>query len=256
MINNFGCAHLFVGPAVGLEAGCIVKTLKEKSWTKNSLKKITPDNTIAGRLNNFCEYVRFNKSGSLLGSLIQSTIVETLPLICAIFEEAGKQIVVDHSLQKSLSQATGSIIKIIEWTLVKTGPLHFLALIIVDIIKLISVKSARKANLSPYHKDDPSGHAISVCWNLMTRYHTLKLIQAAGLRSYTYIAYTAFMSIAEGVWLYKTTVDYHSARDMIKGSVFGAISVIVSCNFVSLTQLAFSKLRLAIASPRSIKGVV
>lgn len=205
------CLVPFVGPSIGLSAGCLVNGAYHRSIIKKgTIHSLGPFE----RISTFCESLRFKANGPL-DALKMLALSEFLPLAVAMIEEVGKQWVASVSFKQSLLRGGVFIVKTISLSWKHTIPLLYLAIIAIAIVK-------RKFRGSSC---DPSGHAITVCWNTMIRYNTLVAIKSLGGYSFTYLAFTGLMSCAEGIWMYDTTVNFHSIVDMVSGVAISALSI-------------------------------
>lgn len=198
----------FIGPSIGLGVGCFVNGTHHRSIIKKSNIK---DLGSFKRISLFCESMRF-KSNSLQGLLKKLILVEALPIILTTIEVVGKQLVAAASLKESLLQGGIFFAKVLSFSCI-----HSIALMCLGIAVIATLKSF----IASRSVCDPSGHAITVCWNTMLRYSTFIAMNALGCYSFTYLAFTGLMSLAEGVWVYDTTVNFHSIADMAVGTALG-----------------------------------
>lgn len=228
---------VFIGPSIGLGIGCLVNGIHHRNIFKTSKIK---DLGRFRQISLMCESLRFKSSswGKLVKKLL---LVEILPLIFATIEFVGKQLLASTSFRESLLQGGIFLAKIASFSCIHTLSLMCLGFLVIATVKEI-IKSRSKC--------DPSGHAITVCWNTMLRYSTFNAMNSLGSYSFTYLAFTGIMSLAEGVWIYDTTVNFHSIADMVVGTSLGVLTVAFDAAFglpgtLVITACAFVALKVS-----------
>lgn len=222
-------------PLLGVPCGVVIGCLKNQ-WNTGSIyskPKWSQSPKIVRVISITCEILRFN-ARSLEGLAAKLLVVEMLPLCLVVIENVGQLILTSQLPLKEAAWLAGK--RFVQLT--GRSSIYIIPLMAINYIFLFTIKAKFTRN-----GIDPSGHAITACVNTFIRFQILNVINQAGLFSPTYLLFATAMGLAEGVWVYETTINYHSTADMVAGCALAALSLgtyassIYACSNISLNHI-------------------
>lgn len=203
----------YLGPVLGVGLGSIVRCLYHRSLMNyNSTHHLG----CFSKISSYCESIRF-KSNSLKGFFAVILISEIFPFALSIIEQVGMALRTE-SFANSLLQGGVFFAKVCSYSLSHTIPITLVGIGLIFVVKVV-IEKGRRAPI------DPSGHVMTACMNAALRCHSLQFISKLGYFSYTYVAFTGIMTVAEMIWVYDTTVNHHSVVDSVSGLALGILSM-------------------------------
>lgn len=195
-----------IAPILGVSAGVTLKLFYEDSifnnWHSFELGKFK-------KISEFCDSLRF-RGRTVKEVIILISMSEFLPAAIATIEHVGK-LLNAYSINESMFLGGKFFLSTAGFSLIHIIPVTF--------ISIASLKFIFKKVIS-CEKIDPSGHVCTALINTAMRSKILQIITKLGFQSYTYIGFCSLMAIAETVWVYDTSVNYHSAADVVTGLAF------------------------------------